>query len=243
LLPPVVRELPYGWSCGFQWPSDLPEIDENFARARANLEACAPSGPVCEPVPAPSWDGDEDEESPPWLEVRSVMRDLMPYTRQVTRERMIEAIRECALLGIPGVPQDPHSEQAQRFVRQWVTWISGWIAEEVFRWLYLYVDDAGSLTPWASELADQYLSNGMGGEHSMTLLRWYPNIPGSREALARFAADESLTPELRELAGYKLGRQAMSPPEHAADELGEQCYEAAGPTSSFRAVCRLDRLR
>lgn len=212
LLPPAVRDLPYEWGSGFKWPPELPETEENFARARAILEVCAPTGPVFEPVPVyltsfgGVWGGYDDleEERPVFLEVRSVMWDVMPYARQVTRERMSEVMRECALLAIPGVPQDPHSEEGQRFVRQWVTWISGWIADEVFLWLYLYVDDEDSVIPWAVELAERYLSNGMGGEHAMNLLRWYPNVPGSREALAHFAADESLVPELRELAGYKL---------------------------------------
>jgi hypothetical protein len=215
LLPPAVRDLPYGWGFGFQWPPELPETAENFAYARAILEACAPTGPVGEPVPVylisfgGVWGGYdlEEDERPAFLEVRSVMWNLMPSARQVTRERMTEGLRECALLAIPGVPQDPHSEEGQRFVQQWVTWISGWIADDVFRWLYLYVDDEDSVKPWAVELAERYLSNGMGGEHAMNLLRRYPNVPGSREALARFAADESLVPELRELAGYELDDQ------------------------------------
>ncbi|HEY3504403.1 MAG TPA: hypothetical protein VGN37_16685 [Actinocatenispora sp.] len=212
LLPPAVRDLPAGWAFGFQWPPALTETQENIARARAVLEACAPTGPVPEPVPVfltsfgGVWGGygDVAEERPVFLEVRSVMSDVMPYARQVTRERMNEVTRECARLGMPGVPRDPHSAEGQRFLRQWVTWIGGWIADEVFHWLYQYVDDEDDVIPWAVELAERYLGNGMGGEHAMSLLRWYPDVPGSRQALARFAADEALVPELRELAGYEL---------------------------------------
>lgn len=211
LLPPAVRDLPYAWGSGFTWPPELPETGENIARARAVLEACAPTGPVDEPVPVyllhcgGVWGGhgDAEDERPAFLDVRSVMWRVMPHARQVTSERMNEVMRECALLGMAGAPQDPHSAAGQRFVRRWVTWISGWIADEIFHWLSL-VDDEESVLPWAVELADRYLSNGMGGERAMSLLCWYPNVPGSREALARFATDESLVPELRELAGYEL---------------------------------------
>lgn len=204
LLPPAVQQLLYGWGSGFMWPDDLPETEENIARARAILEACAPTRRAPVPVPAPSWHGYEDEERPAWLEVRTVMRNLMPYPRQVTRERMTEAMRECALLTIPGVPQDPDSEEAQRFGRQWVTWISGWIADEVFRWLGRCVNDSAPLTPWAMELAEQYLHNGVGREQAMWMLRWHHTVPRSREALTRLAADHSLPPELRKLAGSLL---------------------------------------
>ncbi|MFJ6198017.1 hypothetical protein [Micromonospora sp. NPDC092111] len=199
LLPPVVREVPYSWDSGFQWPGELPETAGNIARARAILEACAPAGPVPEPVPAASWDG--DQESPAWLEVRAVLRSLIRYARQVTRERLTEAMRECALLGIPGVPQDPEGAEAERFVQRWVTWIGAWIADEVFRWLGVCVDDRARITPWAMELAEQYARNGVGGEQTVGMLRWHHTVPRSREALARIAADDSLPPELRELAG------------------------------------------
>ncbi|MFJ8197589.1 hypothetical protein [Streptomyces sp. NPDC096152] len=157
-LPPVVRELPYGWAAGFQWPADLPATEQNVARARAILQACQPAEPVPDPVPAPTWGGreSEDEEPPAWLEVRQVMRDLMPYARHVTRERMIEAMRECARLGIPGVPPEPDGEEGARFVRRWTTWIGGWIAGEVFTWPGLYVDDEALVTPWTMELAERY---------------------------------------------------------------------------------------
>ncbi|MEU1630429.1 hypothetical protein ABZ746_35080 [Streptomyces sp. NPDC020096] len=206
LLPPAVQELPYEWGFGFQWPSDLPETEENMARARAILEACVPVGPVPEPVPAPAWDGDEDEERPAWLEVRSVMSHLMPFARQVTRERMTEALRECALLGIPGAPQDPEGEEAERFVRRWVTWISGWIAGGVFTWLGI-VDCQARITPWAMELAEQYARNGVAAEQAVGMLRWHDTVPRSREALARVEADDSLSPELRESARGGLGQE------------------------------------
>ncbi|MGW1027638.1 hypothetical protein ACWD4J_28730 [Streptomyces sp. NPDC002577] len=197
LLPPAVQALPYEWGAGFQWPPELPETEENFARARAILEACAPAGPVPEPVPAPAWEGDNDEERPAWLEVRSVMRHIMPYARHVTRERLTEAMRECALLGIPGVPQDPGSEEAERFIQQWTTWIAGWIAGEVFTWLGMYVDDEAPITPWAMELAERYARNGVAAGQAVSMLRWWDTVPQSREALARIAGDDSLPPEVR----------------------------------------------
>jgi hypothetical protein len=200
LLPPALRDLPYSWGAGFQWPSDLPESAENIARARSILQACAPPEPVPEPVPAPSWHRyeDEDEELPVWLEVRQVMRGLMPYARLVTEERMAEAMQECALLGIPGVPQDPGGEEAARFVRRWVTWIGGWIAGEVFTWLGMCVDDEALVNPWAMELAEQYARYGVAAEQAVSMLRWHGTVPRSREALARLAADGTLPPEERE---------------------------------------------
>jgi hypothetical protein len=198
LLPAAVRELPYSWGAGFQWPVELPESEENITRARAILQACAPPGPVPEPVPAPSWhsyeDEDEDEEPPAWLEVREVMRELMPYARLVTEERMTEAMRECALLGIPGVPADPGGEDATRFVRRWVTWIGGWIAGEVFTWLGMCVDDETLVVPWAMELAEQYARFGVATEQAVSMLNWHGTVPRSREALARLAADGTLPP-------------------------------------------------
>lgn len=200
LLPPPARELPYSWGSGFEWPQDLPETDANFSYARAVLDACAPTAPVPEPVPHPSWQGYEDDEPPVWLEILTVLRRLMPYAGLVTRERLTEAMQECALLGIPGVPQDPASEEAERFVQQWATWIAGWIAGEVFTWLGTYVDDQTSITPWAMELAEQYARNGVAAEQAVWLLRLWNSVPRSSEALARIAADDSLPPEVRELA-------------------------------------------
>ncbi|MEV0487410.1 hypothetical protein AB0I69_43260 [Streptomyces sp. NPDC050508] len=196
LLPPAVRELPYSWAAGFQWPAELPESEENITRARAILQACAPPGPVPEPVPAPSWHSydDEDEEPPAWLEVRQVMRELMPYARLVTEERMTEAMRECALLGIPGVPANPGGEDATRFVRRWVTWIGGWVAGEVFVWLGMCVDDETLVVPWAMELAEQYARFGVATEQAVSMLNWHGTVPRSREALARLAADGTLPP-------------------------------------------------
>jgi hypothetical protein len=199
LLPLPVQELPYRWGFGFQWPPDLPESEENIARARAILEACAPVGPVPEAVPAPDWDGDEDEEQPAWLDVRAVMSRLMPSARQVTRERMTETMRESALLGISGAPQDPEGEEAERFVRRWVTWIGGWIAGEVFAWLGLS-DFPARITPWAMDLAERYARNGVAADQAVGMLRWPHIVPDSREALARIAADDSVPSEVRESA-------------------------------------------
>jgi hypothetical protein len=196
LLPPAVRELPYGWDAGFQWPAQLPESADNIARARTILQACAPTAPVPDPVPDPNWtgDGDEASEEPAWLEVRVVMRDFMPYANLVTEERMTEATRECALLGIPGVPADPHSEEAALFTRRWVTWIAGWIAAEVFTWLGMCVDDETLVTPWAMELAERYARFGFVPDQAVALLQWHGTVPRSREALARLTAEGTLPP-------------------------------------------------
>ena len=194
LLPSAVRDLPYSWDTGFQWPAQLPETADNIARARAILQACAPAAPVSDPVPAPSWHSyeDEDEDPPVWLEVRAVLRDFMPYARLVTEERMAEATRECALLTIRGVPEDPDSEEAARFARRWVTWISGWIAGEVFTWLGMCVDDDTLVTPWAMELAERYARFGFVPDRAVAMLNWHGTVPRSREALARLAAEGRL---------------------------------------------------
>ncbi|MFF9123564.1 hypothetical protein ACF09J_09740 [Streptomyces sp. NPDC014889] len=200
LLPPAVRELPYGWRTGFQWPAGLPWDAENIARARAVLLACAPAGPVTEPVPGPAWTGEADEEPPAWLDVRQVMVDLMPCPRLVTRERMTEAMRECALLGIPGAPRDPDGEEAARFLTRWVTWIGGWIAGAVLTWLGTYVDDDALLTPWAFELAERYARCGVAVDQAVALLHRHGAVPYGREALDRMAADETLPRGLRRQA-------------------------------------------
>ncbi|MFJ8347196.1 hypothetical protein ACIQ9J_12660 [Streptomyces sp. NPDC094153] len=200
LLPPAVRELPYRWAAGFQWPAGLPRDAENTARARAVLLACAPTGPVPEPVPGPARTGDADEEPPTWPDVRQVMADLMPCARLVTRERMTEAMRECALLGIPGVPRDPHGEEAARFLARWVTWIGGWIAGAVFTWLGTYVDDDVLLTPWAFELAERYARCGVAVDEAVALLHRHGAVAYGREALDRMAADETLPERLRRQA-------------------------------------------
>ncbi|XUL90741.1 hypothetical protein ACQ86D_32385 [Streptomyces galilaeus] len=196
MLPPAVRELPFSWSAGFQWPAELLETADNIARAHEILRACAPTAPVPDPVPDPDWTGDEDEdeEEPDWLEIRSVLREFMPYADQVTEERMAEAMRECALLGIPGVPVDADGEEAERFVRRWVSWIGGWIAGEVLTWLGMCVDDDTLVTPWAMELAERYARFGVATDRAVSMLRWHGTVPRSREALSRLAADGTLSP-------------------------------------------------
>ena len=198
MLPPAVRELPYGWSAGFQWPAELPETADNITRAHEILRACAPTAPVPDPAPDPDWTRDEgedeNEDEPTWLEIRTVLREFMPYADQVTEERMAEAVRECALLGIPGVPGDADGEEAVRFVRRWVSWIEGWIAGEVFTWLGMCVDDDTLVTPWAMELAERYARFGVATDRAVSMLRWHGTVPRSREALARLTADGTLAP-------------------------------------------------
>ncbi|MEU6401475.1 hypothetical protein [Streptomyces sp. NPDC046985] len=203
LLPPAVRELPYSWGSGFQWPEDLPEDEENTARARAVLTALAPAEPLpgpFGPAPDPAGSGTGDDRLPAWLDVRAVMWELMPYPRQVTRERMAEAVRECALLGVPGVPRDPDGAEARRFARQWATWIGAWIAAGVFVWLGRDVDDDALLTPWAMELAERYARCGTAAQEAVDMLRWHGTAARSREALTRLATDPTLPPHLRDRA-------------------------------------------
>ncbi|OIJ63765.1 hypothetical protein [Streptomyces mangrovisoli] len=204
LLPPAVRELPYGWDRGFAWPVELPENEESVGRARAVLLACLPAEPVTEPVPDADTRVAQDEEAPAWAEIRSVLRDLMPYARQVTEERMAEGLRECARLGVPGVPAEPDGAEGARFARRWAGWIGGWIAAETFTWLGLYVDDESLVTPWAMELAERYARLGCVAERAVTMLAWHGSVPASRAALERLAADPALPPAVREQAARAL---------------------------------------
>lgn len=202
LLPPAVRTLPFGWDVGFEWPYDLPETVENVGLARAILAACAPDGPVIDPAPDLSPATDDhvvDDDDPPRLEIRSVMRRMMPHARQVTRERLVEVLDECALLGMPCVPGDP-----AQFVRRWVGWIEGWIVAQVFRWLGMYVDDSTLVTPWAMDRAEQYARAGLAERQAVDLLGWHRDVPRSREILARLAADDTVSPTLRARADAQL---------------------------------------
>ncbi|MFJ5222473.1 hypothetical protein [Streptomyces sp. NPDC088400] len=193
LLPEAVRAVPYSWATGFRWPPETAESAGNLALARAVLEACLPAGPLAAPEPPPearAKDLGEAEPLPDWVEARSVLRALMPYARDVTRERMAEAEARCARAGL----------DTTDFTARWTRRIRAWIAEEVLRWCGLMVDDTRALAPWAIDLAERYARRGMAAEQAVWLLRLTPEVPGSREALARLAHDEGLPAEVRELA-------------------------------------------
>lgn len=197
LLPEAVRDLPYSWDLGFAWPPETPESRENIAYARAVLEACLPPEPLTEPEPPAEvtlkFLG-PDASWPEWTETRRVLREYMPYARCVTRERMAEAEAECARRGF----------DTTDFTDRWTVRISAWIAEQVLYWCGLMVDDTAAVTPWAMELAEQYARRGMAAEKAVWALRHTAEVPQSREALARLAADETLGPEIRELAAQGL---------------------------------------
>ncbi|MFJ1747906.1 hypothetical protein ACIOJD_16870 [Streptomyces sp. NPDC088116] len=193
LLPGAVRAVPYSWATGFGWPPNTAESPENLALARAVLEACLPEGPLAAPEPPPevrAKDLCEGEALPDWVEARCVLRALMPYARDVTRERMAEAEARCARTGL----------DTTDFTARWTRRIRAWIAQEVMRWCGLMVDDTTALAPWAIDLAERYARRGMAAEQAVWLLRLTPEVPGSHEALARLAHDEELPAAVRELA-------------------------------------------
>ncbi|MFD5031901.1 hypothetical protein ACFWM0_16005 [Streptomyces sp. NPDC058405] len=198
LLPEAVRALPYSWDYGFVWPPETEENDENLAYARAVLEACLPPAPLSAPEPPADVKVkylDEGDPEPEWPKIRQVLRSRMPYARCVTRERMAEAEAECARRGL----------DTTNFTEHWTIRITGWIAEETLRWCALMVDDVEAITPWAMELAEQYIQRGMAAEQAVSVLRLTSKVPRSREALARLAMDEGLPPEIRELVLEGLG--------------------------------------
>lgn len=134
LLPASVRELPYPWAEGFIWMDTEPD--------QRHLSYAAQVVSACEPLrrsdtPEPQSDGNEEsgEDEPQWLEVRAVLRPLVPYARHVTRERMARAVAECRFLGVPGVPGVPGAAEEEEFVERWVGWIATWIAQEAEEWL------------------------------------------------------------------------------------------------------------
>ncbi|MEV7087951.1 hypothetical protein AB0O07_19020 [Streptomyces sp. NPDC093085] len=193
LLPEPVRSFPYAWDTGFGWPPETMETPGNLALARAVLEACLPPAPLAVPEPPPEVRAEylpEGEEPPDWIEARVILRRLMPYARDVTRGRMAEAEARCARAGL----------DTTDFTACWTLRISAWIAEQTLRWLGLTVDDTSGLTPWAPELAELCARRGLAAEQAVWMLRLTPELPESRPALARLAADPALPPAVRELA-------------------------------------------
>ncbi|AYG85282.1 hypothetical protein DWB77_07499 [Streptomyces hundungensis] len=161
LLPAAVRELPTGIGGTLALPVDP-------VSARAALDALLPPAPLSLPEPPPEWtagwDGldEHDEYRPEWLEVRLLVRELMPTAQKVSRERMAEAERECVLLGLGGGEGE--------FAPLWTTRIAAWLASEVFDALSRDPHPA-RLAPWAMDLAGQYVWRGMAVEEARAFLR------------------------------------------------------------------------
>ncbi|MFF9406793.1 hypothetical protein ACF1B0_14915 [Streptomyces anandii] len=198
-----MRELPAPWNDLTHRRSaalaELPSTDA--AQALAVLRASLP--PHRQGIHG--WDDElrdsyDDRDDHTLDEADAWLTRLMPTTADVTRERMTEAMRECALLGIPGIPRDPAGEEGTRFVGRWVTWIGSWIAGEVFDWLGTYVDDDTLRPPWAIELAERYARCGVATDQAVSMLRQHHTTAAALAALARIAADDTLPPHVRKEA-------------------------------------------
>ncbi|MFD8191180.1 hypothetical protein [Streptomyces wuyuanensis] len=198
LLPEVLRAYPFSWQAGFEWPVETEESEENLAYARAVLEACLPGEPLDEPMPPEEIrlkDLDEDDW-PEWVLLRSVLRDRMPYARDVTVERMAEAEAEWARRG----------RDTKDFAVRSVRMITAWIAEATLYWCGLIVDDEAALTPWLMELSEQYVLRGMAVEQAAWALHTAWRVPESQAALARLATVEGLPDEIRGIVEGGLER-------------------------------------
>lgn len=162
LLPEVVRDVTVGWHGG--WEIEEEPKQERFAQARAVLEALLPSMRLPFPEPVPEWEGDWDEdedERPDWLEIRMVLRDLMPDIRLVTRERMTEGWYECKQLGL-----DVQGEEPEEFSNRWATRIGAWTAEGILSWLW----QEDHFSPWALDLAMRYIDRNVAVAEATRLL-------------------------------------------------------------------------
>ncbi|MEU8964533.1 hypothetical protein AB0C89_22885 [Streptomyces sp. NPDC048491] len=182
LLPAAARALPTGIGGALALPVDA-------VQARAALEALLPSAPLSSPEPPPEWtagwDGlDEgDEYRPDWLEVRLLVRELMPTARKVTQERMAEAERECVLLGLDGGEGE--------FAALWATRLAAWLAGEIFDALSRDPDPP-ALAPWSMDLAERYVRRGMAAEDAHAFLRRTEDkVPYSRLVLLRLTTETS----------------------------------------------------
>ncbi|MDG9711997.1 hypothetical protein [Streptomyces sp. DH10] len=162
LLPELVRNLTVGWQSG--WEIEEEPTQERFAQARAILEALLPSTRLPFPEPIPEWEGDWDEdedERPDWLEIRMVLRDLMPDVGLVTRERMTEGWYECRQLGL-----DLQGEGPEEFGDRWATRIGAWTAEGTLSWLWR----EDQFSPWAQDLARRYIDRNVAVAEATRLL-------------------------------------------------------------------------
>ncbi|MEU9198666.1 hypothetical protein [Streptomyces sp. NPDC048332] len=150
LLPPAVRGLADAWGMDGRSPRAAMNR-ENAAAVRAALEALLPARRPAAPEPPPErvtvGDG-EPEERPDWVDVRILLRELMPHPRAVTRERMAELRREAARMGL---------ETDGDFDERWTTRIGAWLAGEMFSWLRAARREPAGAAPWAVDLAEQYV--------------------------------------------------------------------------------------
>ncbi|MFB7644998.1 hypothetical protein ACFC1G_10665 [Streptomyces sp. NPDC056085] len=178
LLPEAVRRLPVdiGGAVALSVGPDL---------AQAALTALLPPAELSPPEPPPEWTAgwdeldEQDEYRPDWLEVRLLIRELMPTPQRVTRERMSEAERECAVIGLDGEGED--------FTDLWVTRIAAWLAAGVFDALGRGADWT-ALTPWAMDLAENYVRRGMAAEEARAFLRLTGDeVPYSQLVLGRLS--------------------------------------------------------
>jgi hypothetical protein len=177
LLPNVVRDLTFGWHGG--WEVEEAPTQERFAQARAILEALLPSKRLPFPEPVSEWEGDWDEdedERPDWLEIRMVLRALMPDVRLVTRERMTEGWHECKQLGL-----DLQGEDPEEFGSRWAARIGAWTAEAILSWLW----QQEHFCPWALDLARRYIDRNVAVAEATRLLSeaaeagvWGPTADG-----------------------------------------------------------------
>ncbi|MEU0169082.1 hypothetical protein ABZ214_27140 [Streptomyces iakyrus] len=173
LLPEPVREMTVGWQGG--WEIEEDPAQERFAQARAILEALLPSKRLPFPEPVSEWEGDWDEdedERPDWLEIRMVLRALMPDVRLVTRERVTEGWHECKQLGL-----DLQGEDPEEFGSRWAARIGAWTAEAILSWLW----QQEHFRPWALDLAGRYIDRNVAVAEATRLLAeaaeaglWWP---------------------------------------------------------------------
>lgn len=157
LFPDIVRQLP-AYTAGVVDPLLGP------VPARAALEALLPPTALLVPEPPPPWTAgwdeldENDEFRPDWLQVRWLVRELMPTPKSVTRERMAEAEKECGALGLDGLDGGEGD-----FATLWTTRIGAWLVEEIFEGL-TRLRDVMDLDPRFMDLAEEYVRRGMAVE-------------------------------------------------------------------------------
>ncbi|THA78457.1 hypothetical protein E6R60_06160 [Streptomyces sp. A0642] len=179
LLPPEVRGLADAW--GTEGPGVRIAMNrDNAAAVRAALVALLPPRRLAVPEPPPemvSAGSEDSEERPDWVDVRILLRDLMPHPRTVTRERMAEVRREAARMGM---------ETDGDFAERWTTRIGAWLAGSLFSWLCTGRVERVGLAPWAVELAEQCVLRGFAAEEAERFLDLSADIdPRSVAVLGR----------------------------------------------------------
>lgn len=181
LLPPEVRSLADAWGLDAVWPPQATMNRENVAAVRAALGALLPARRLAVPEPPPEMTGvgdEEPEERPDWIDVRILLRELLPYPRTTTRERMAEVRREAACMGL-----EPDGED---FAERWTIRIGAWLAGSMFSWLCAARREPVDLAPWGVDLAEQYVLRGFAAEDAERFLDLSTDIdPRSVAALGR----------------------------------------------------------